>query len=105
MNQYNTDKQNLEKKIGDVDKKIPDTSGLVTTAVLKTKITDVEKKILNTSSLVNTAILNTIISEVDNKIPNHDKYITTPEFDKLTAESFAATLKLADLVNKIDLDD
>ena len=27
-NQSNTDKQNVEKKIGDVDKKIPDTSGL-----------------------------------------------------------------------------
>ena len=27
INQHNTDKQNLEKKIGDVDKKIPDTSG------------------------------------------------------------------------------
>ena len=26
INQYNSDKQNLEKKIGDVDKKIPDTS-------------------------------------------------------------------------------
>ena len=26
INQYNTDKQNLEKKIGYVDKKIPDTS-------------------------------------------------------------------------------
>ena len=24
INQYNTDKQNLEKKIGDVDQKIPD---------------------------------------------------------------------------------
>ena len=27
INQYNTDKQNLEKKIGDVDKKILDMSG------------------------------------------------------------------------------
>ena len=34
INQYNTDKQNLEKKIGDVDKKIPDINGLVTAAVL-----------------------------------------------------------------------
>ena len=45
INQYNTDKQNLEKKIGDVDKKIPDTSGLVTTTVLNTKISEVEKNI------------------------------------------------------------
>ena len=31
INQCSTYKQNVEKKIGDVDKKIPDTSGLVTT--------------------------------------------------------------------------
>ena len=34
IKQYNTDKQNLEKKIGNVDKKMPDTSGLVTTSGL-----------------------------------------------------------------------
>ena len=27
VNQYNADKQNLEKKIGDIDKKLPDTIG------------------------------------------------------------------------------
>ena len=104
INQYNTGKQNLEKKIGDVDKKIPDTSGLVTTTVLNTKISEVENKIPNTSNLVATTVLNTKISEVENKIPNHDKYITTPEFKKLTAENFAARLKQGDLVNKTDFD-
>ena len=43
INQYNT--ENLEKKIGDVRKKIPDTSGLVTTTVLNTKIGEVENKL------------------------------------------------------------
>ena len=47
INQCNTDtnkqiKQNLEKKIGDVDEKIPDVTGLVTTTVLHTKIEKVE---------------------------------------------------------------
>ena len=37
VNQYSTDKQNLEKKIGDNDKKILDASGLVTATVLNTK--------------------------------------------------------------------
>ena len=36
INQYHTDKQNLGKKIGDTDKKIPDTSGLMTATILKT---------------------------------------------------------------------
>ena len=47
-----------------------------------------------------TTALNTNISEVENEIPNHDKYVSTPEFNKLTAESFAARLKEADLVSK-----
>ena len=70
INQYNPDKPNLEKKkIEDVDK-IPDTSGLVTTTVLNTKI-----------------------SEVGNKTRDNSKYITTQEFNKLTAENFTARLK------------
>ena len=47
-----------------------------------------------------TTTLNTNISEVENEIPNHDKYVSTPEFNKLAAESFAARLKEADLVSK-----
>ena len=48
--QYNTDKQNLEKIIADVDEKIPDTSSLVTTTVLNTKINEAENKIPNTKN-------------------------------------------------------
>ena len=94
----------MEKKIGDVDKKTPDTSGLATTTVLNSKIREIENKIPNTSKLVTTIILNTKISEAENRIPNHDKYITTPEFNKLTAESFAVRLKQANLVIKTDFD-
>ena len=81
INQYNTDKQNLKMKIEDVENKISDTSSLVTTAVLNAKII-----------------------EVENKIPNDNKYITSPEFNKLTAESFEARLKQANLVTKTDFD-
>ena len=44
-NQYNADEQNLERKIGDVDKKAPGISALVTTTVLNAKIGEVENKI------------------------------------------------------------
>ena len=72
---------------------------------MDTKCSEVENKIPDTSSnLMTTNVLNTKISEVENKVPNHDKYITTPEFNKLTAKSFAGRLKLADLVNKTDFD-
>ena len=61
INQYNTNKQ----KIGDVDKKIPYTSGLVTINVL---ISKVENKIPNTSGLVTITVLDTNLREVENKI-------------------------------------
>ena len=51
-----------------------------------------------------TTILNTKISDIENKIPNHDKYVTTPEFNKLTAENYTAKLKQANLVIKTYID-
>ena len=72
----------------------------MTTIVLNTNISEVENKIPDTSSLATNTVLNTKISEVENKIPYHNKYITTPEFNKLTA----ARLKQADIVNKTDFD-
>ena len=44
-------------------------------------MSEVEKKIQNTSSLVTTTVLDTKISETESKVPNHGKYITTPEFN------------------------
>ena len=34
---------------------------------------------------------------------NHEKYITTPEFNKLKSENFAARLKQANLASKSDI--
>ena len=50
--------------------KLPDTNGLVTTAVLNTKNGEVENKIPDTSNLVTTTFVNAKISEVENKIPD-----------------------------------
>ena len=36
---------------------------------------------------------------------HHNKYIITPEFNKLTAEKFAAKLAQANFVKKTDFDD
>ena len=80
INQYNTDKQNLDKKNWRCWQKIPDTSGSVTTTVLKTEI-----------------------NEFENKIPDNSKYNTTEVFNKLTAENIEARLKQANLVNKLIL--
>ena len=71
-------------------------SALVTTTVLNTKVSEFENKIPNTSNLVTTNVLHIKISEVENRNPNNSKYITTQEFNKLTAEYFAARLKQTD---------
>ena len=76
----------------------------MTTTIFNTKINGFENKIPDTSGLVTTTVLNTKISEVENKILDHAKYTTTLEFNKLTAEHFAARLKQADLVSKTDFD-
>ena len=49
---------------------------------------------------------NTKISEIENRITtdhDDDKYITTPEFNNLAAENFAARLKQANLSSKNDI--
>ena len=80
--------------------KIPAISGLVTTTVLNTKISEVENKIPDTKGLVTTIVLNEKLVKLRLN-PNHDKYIATPKFKDLTAESFAARLKQANLVTKL----
>ena len=48
----------------------------------------------------------TKVSETEKKVTdhNHDKYITTREFNKFTAEIFAANLSQVNLVKKKDFD-
>ena len=87
-----------------VDRNIPDTNGLVTSAVLNTKLIEVEDKIPETSCLVTTFVLNTKTNEVENKIPDHAKYITTQEFNKLIAENFPARLTQAHLKSRTVFD-
>ena len=70
--------------------KIPSTNSLATTAAL----TGVENKMSDVSNLVKKNDYNIKINEVEKKITDHihDKYITTLEFNKLTAKNFAARL-------------
>ena len=63
------DKKYLEK-IGDIDKKIAEISGLVTTTGLNTKNREVNSKIPVDSGLMTTAVIDTKIKEVKNKIPH-----------------------------------
>ena len=51
-----------------------------------TNVSELENKIPNNSSIMTTDVLNAKISEVTNIILDNSKYITTQEFDKLSAE-------------------
>ena len=82
--------------------KIRSISNLATTSAL----TAVENKVPSTSNLVKKTNYNTKISEIEKKLTDHkhDKYITTAEFNKLTAEIFSAGLSQANLITKTDFD-
>ena len=88
-------------KIKNIEDTIPDITNLATTSALIIA----ENKIPNVSNLVKKIDYNTKINEIEKKITdhNHDKYITTPEFNKFTAETFAARLKQANLASKSDI--
>ena len=88
---YDTHKSDLEKKISDADKKIPDISDLPKKADLNAKITEIENKIPSITglatnseltavenkipdvrSLVKKADYNTKINEIENKVNDHN---------------------------------
>ena len=115
-------KTTLNAKINEVKGEIPSITNLATTAALNAKINEVKGKIPSITNLAST----TALTAVENKIPNvsnlikkidyntkinekkitdhdHDKYITIAEFNKLTAENFAVTLKQTNLASKNDI--
>ena len=93
-------KTDYSSKISNLEIKIPDVGGLAT----KSALTAVENKIPDI--LVKRTNYNSKPNEPEKKLTdnNHDKYITTPEFNKPTAENFAAWLKQANLVTKTNFD-
>ena len=72
-------------------------------------LTAVENKIPNVRNLgkkKKKTDYNTKISKIEKKVTDHDhdKYLTTLEFNKLVAETFAARLAQANLVTKTYFD-
>ena len=113
---YDADKSKTENKI-------PDTSGLLKKTDYNTKITEIEVKIPDVSILPTKNALNTVenkipdvnslvkktdynakITKIEKKITdhNHDKYITTPEFNTVSADAFNARLPRGNFVAKTD---
>ena len=123
---YDTDKSDLEKKISDADKNVPDTSGLVKKKTdFNSKIIEVQDKIPSITGLATNSALtavenkipvngslkktdyNTKTAEIENKVNNHNhgKYITTPEFNTMAASVFNTRLAAqTDLIKKTEFD-
>ena len=76
----------------------------ITNLATATALTVVESKMPNVINLVRKTDYNTKINETEKKITDHnlDKYITTLEFNKLTAQKFAAALTHANLLTNTD---
>ena len=89
----------LNAKINEVKNEIPSSTNLATTAAPNAKINEVKNKITNITNLATNAAL----TSVESKIPDHSKYFTTPEFNKLIVENFAARLAQANLASKNDI--
>ena len=104
---YDTDKLDLEKKIRDAEKKIPNKSDLPKKTELNANINEIENKIPSITELATNSVLtgaenkipnvinlvtkikyNAKISDIEEKITNHnhDKYIATPEFNRVTTK-------------------
>ena len=82
------EKLHYNAKISQIGNKTPRISGLATNAELTAIKSDVEGKIPNISSLVKKTDYSTKITATVKKLTDHncDKHITTPEFNKFTAD-------------------
>ena len=82
---YNAKIENIEDKIPDIKGKIPNITNLATGTALNA----VENKIPSPSHLVKKTDYSTKINEIEKKTTDYyyDKYITTPEFNKVMAET------------------
>ena len=83
-NQYNTDKQYLEKRIKGIKNEIPNVSDLVTISVFNRKIGEVENKITVVSNLVTTNVFDKKIKEVEKKIPVVRDLVKKRDYQKKT---------------------
>lgn len=68
--QYDSDKQNFEIKIDDIDKNISNTIKLASKTAFNTKVTEIENKALNINDLVTKPKFNKKLTETGNKIPS-----------------------------------
>ena len=64
-------------------------------SILNAKINGAKNKLPDITNLAS----NTTLTPVENKTPEHSKYITTPEFKKLTVNTFYCKIKTSKCSN------
>ena len=94
INQCNTNKQNVKERIVDLDQKIPDFRGLVTTTVLNTRIDEAENKFSNVTGLVKNQIM---------MLKYQGKCITNYDYNKFASDILNAMIKQKGLVNTANI--
>ena len=120
---YDTDKSDLENKIIDADKKIPNIDGLVKKTDYNAIITEIESKISSISCFATNAALTAIenkIPDVSNLVRKTDydakvldiesKYTTTADYNKdivskkIKSEGLVDKSTIVKFINNADLD-
>ena len=90
----------IEKKTENVDKKMPNTNGLLRKTYYNTKITEIENNIPSVIGLITTTMLNTKATDVGNKIPDITNLATKAALDIKSAEVESKIPEITDLVTK-----
>ena len=75
--QYNSNKQNLENKIENVNKYIPSNRGLVKNTDYSIKVIEIDNKMHNVTNLAATTVLNKKVTVIQNKILDASHFINT----------------------------
>ena len=89
----------VNAKINEFFKKIPSIADLATTAAFNTRTNQIKNKIPNITNLATTSSF----TAVENEMLDHSKYITTLEFNKLSAGGLAARLAQTNLASINDV--
>ena len=94
---YGTDKLDLEKKISDGDKKLPDTSGLVKKTDYNVKITEIERKIPS----INGIATNAALTAAKNKIPNVSNLVKKTDYKTQKLMKLKKKLLIIAMINTL----
>ena len=78
---YDTDKSDLEKKISDAEKEIPNANSLVKKTDCNFKIVEIEDRVPDVSNLVKKTDYSSKITDLESEIPDINNLSKKPDYD------------------------